>query len=131
MLNIQPACDDMQTGKSILIVEDDPTIGHLLVEAIQDEMTCHVLLVSSGEHAQSLMQTVVPTLLLLDYHLPGMNGLELVDWLRNREGCEHIPVLLMSASLPQGNMDKYHLRMLKKPFNLEMLLQLIAELLLP
>ncbi|BCL78774.1 response regulator [Ktedonobacteria bacterium brp13] len=131
MLNIQPACDDMQTGKHMLIVEDDPTIGHLLVEAIQDEITCHVLLVSSGEDALNLMQTVVPTLLLLDYHLPGMNGLELVDWLRNREGGEHIPILLMSASLPQGNMDRYHLRMLKKPFNLEMLLQLIAEILLP
>jgi CheY-like chemotaxis protein len=131
MLNIQPVCDDMQTGKHILIVEDDPTIGNLLVEAIQDEMTCHVLLVSSGEHAQSLMQTVMPTLLLLDYHLPGMNGLELVDWLQNRGGGEHIPILLMSASLPQGNMDKYDLRMLKKPFNLETLLQLITELLLP
>lgn len=67
--------------------------------------------------------------MLLDYHLPGMNGLELADWLRSREKLEHIPILLMSADTPQEVSGKKHLRTLQKPFELETLLQVVAELL--
>jgi DNA-binding response OmpR family regulator len=129
MWTLQPVHDDSHIVKNILIVEDDTVLGHLLLEAIQDEMTYQVYLVPSGEMALSAIQTIIPTMLLLDYHLPGMNGLELVDQLRSREGSEQIPILLMSAVLPQINIAKYHLRTLQKPFDLKILLQLIAELL--
>lgn len=102
-------CKSPQAGrertrrKRILIVEDDPILGDLLLEALQEEEeeayeASHVL---SGEMAQSILQTDAPALVLLDYHLPGMNGLELADWLRSREKLEHIPILLMSADTPQ------------------------------
>jgi CheY-like chemotaxis protein len=58
-----------------------------------------------------------------------MNGLELADWLRSREEGEHIPILLMSADAPPEARDKKHLRTLQKPFELETLLRLVAELL--
>jgi CheY-like chemotaxis protein len=66
---------------------------------------------------------------LLDYHLPGMNGLELTNWVRSREEGEHIPILLMSADVPQEVNGNKHLRTLRKPFDLETLPQSIAELL--
>ena len=76
-----------------------------------------------------MLSTITPALFLLDYQLPGMNGLELADHLRRREGGKHCPILLMSADLPQENGVLDHLRTLQKPFDLEALLQLIAELL--
>jgi CheY-like chemotaxis protein len=130
MWTLPSAGGDLYPVKYIVIVEDDAILGPLLVEAIQDEMAYQVCLASSGEMALSIVQTLVPKLFVLDYHLPGMNGLQLVDQLQSREGGEHIPILLMSAALPQGDLGRYHLRTLQKPFDLETLLQLLTELLL-
>ncbi|GHO60698.1 response regulator [Ktedonobacter robiniae] len=130
MYTSQPqACSDVIVVKSILIVEDDPILGNLLLEVLQEEAIYQGHLAPSGEMALIMLQTITPDLFLLDYHLPGMNGLELADQLQRREGGEHTPILLMSADLPQENGALDHLRTLQKPFDLETLLQLIAHLL--
>ncbi|EFH82932.1 response regulator [Ktedonobacter racemifer] len=125
----QKGCSEVVVIKSILIVEDEPLLGNLLLEMIQEETTYQGYLASSGESALNMLSTITPALFLLDYHLPGMNGLELADHLRRREGGKPCPILLMSADLPPGNGVLDHLRTLQKPFDLEVLLQLIAELL--
>jgi DNA-binding response OmpR family regulator len=61
------------------------TILLLLLEALQEEEAYEPFHVLSREMAQPMLQTDVPALVLLDYHLPGMNGLKLADWLRSRE----------------------------------------------
>src|SRR5260370_28730253 len=111
--------------KHILIVDDDPILGDLLLEALQEEayQACHVL---SGEMALGTLQTVVPALLLLDYHLPGMNGLELADWLGSQEEYAQIPILLMSADVPREARGNKHLRTLRNPFELQTLLHSAA-----
>lgn len=129
MSNLQKVYDDVSTTPCVLIVEDDPILGELLLEALQGEVICQGILAPSGEMALSILQTITPALFLLDYHLPGMNGLELADRLRRREGGERMPILLMSASLPQEDGVLNDLRTIQKPFDLEKLLQLIAELL--
>jgi CheY-like chemotaxis protein len=115
--------------KRILIVEDDPILGNVLLETLQEEEAYEALHVLSGEMAQRILQTDVPALVLLDYRLPGMNGLELADWLGNREEYDQIPILLMSADVPQQVNGNKHLRTLRKPFELETLLHIVAELL--
>lgn len=120
----EPAC-----SKHILIVEDDSVLGDLLLETLQEEEAYQAFHVLSGEMAQRILQTDNAALVLLDYHLPGMNGLELTDWLRDREEHGHVPVLMMSADMPPEARGKKHLRTLQKPFELETLLQSIAELL--
>ena len=127
----QKGCSEGGVVKSILIVEDDPVLGNLLLETFQQETTYQGYLASSGERALMMLSTITPALFLLDYQLPGMNGLELAEHLRRREGGKHYPILLMSANLPQGNGALDHIRTLQKPFDLEALLQLIAELLAP
>lgn len=128
MQSNQKSTHDETDSKHILVVEDDPLLGNLLLEALQEEayQACHVL---SGEMALATLRTEVPALLLLDYHLPGMNGLELADWLGKREAYEQIPILLMSSDLPQEVSSNTHLRTLEKPFELEALLHIVAELL--
>lgn len=129
MLNFQPVSDDMWTGKRILIVEDDTVLGNILLEALQEETSCSVFLATSGEMALNMLQTVMPALFMLDYQLPGMNGLELAAQLRSLEGGERVPIILTSAALPQGNTTIYPLTTLQKPFELDILLELVAELL--
>lgn len=116
-------------SKRLLIVEDDPVLGDLLLEALQEEEAYEAFHIPSGEIAQTILQTDAPALVLLDYHLPGINGLELADWPRSRKEREHIPLLLMSADVPREVSGNKHLSMLRKPFELKTLLQLVAELL--
>ncbi|GHO63398.1 hypothetical protein KSC_022900 [Ktedonobacter sp. SOSP1-52] len=129
MSNLQYVGSERPLVQCILIVEDDPILGDLLLEALQWEATYQGILAPSGEMALSILETITPALFLLDYHLPGMNGLELADQLQHREGGDQRPILLMSASLPQENGALDDLITLQKPFDLDKLLQLIAELL--
>ena len=124
-------CNKGGVVKSILIVEDDPVLGNLLLETFQEETTYQGYLAPSGESALMMLSTIMPALFLLDYHLPGMNELELAEQLRRREDGKQCPILLMSADLPQENGVLDHLSTLQKPFDLEALLQLISELLTP
>jgi DNA-binding NtrC family response regulator len=92
--------------KCILIVEDDASIGEYLVQAIEQETPYCPLLVSGSQLALEVMQQVKPDLLLLDYRLLSlMNGIELYDLIHSTHGFEHIPAIIMSASLPQPALE--------------------------
>lgn len=118
---------DADIAKSILIVEDDPGIRDTLGEIFEEETIHQVLLAEDGEAALEILQTVQPKVFLLDYKLPGMNGLELVERIRSMQGYERTPVFLMSASMFQEDLTKYQLQYIRKPFELDQLLQLVEE----
>jgi CheY-like chemotaxis protein len=118
------------TVRRICIVEDTDDIRDLLCEVFQDKGGYEVRAFPSGEKALALLQMLSPQLFLLDYHLPGMNGLELIDQLRKIKGYEQIPVLLMSACTPAKDLTtRQHLRYIRKPFDLIELLEVTEELL--
>ncbi|MBO0780910.1 MAG: response regulator [Ktedonobacteraceae bacterium] len=131
MLTSLPAHESTLPDRSILIVEDDATLGKLLLEVLQEETNYQVYLVPDAETALNMLQTVTPELFLLDYHLPGMSGLELADQLRSREGGKHVPILIMSADLPYIDIAKKQLKSLQKPFDLDAFLLTVTELLAP
>jgi len=112
---------------SILIVEDDPGIRDILEEVFEGETNHQVLLAEDGETALKILQTATPKLFLLDYKLPGMNGLELTERIRSMKGYETTPVVLMSANIFQGDLSKFQLKYVRKPFELDELLQLVEE----
>ncbi len=114
-------------AKSILIVEDDSGIRDILGEILQEETIHRIFLAPDGETALNTLQTARPKLLLLDYKLPGINGLELVDHIRRIKEYEQTPVVLMSASLSREDITRHHLRYLQKPFDLDRLLQMVEE----
>ncbi|MGB8347980.1 MAG: response regulator [Ktedonobacteraceae bacterium] len=115
--------------KIILVVEDDNDIGEFLVKAIQLETPYQVKLASRGLEALRLIQILKPHLLILDYTLPDMNGLELYDKVHTAEEFAHVPALMISAHAPQIELRQRHLPLLKKPFELSVLLKQIQKLL--
>ena len=117
------------TAKTILIVEDDADVGDFLVQALVQETDYHPLLASNGFQALKLARGVRFDLLLLDYQLPSMDGLELYDHLHLSKEGANIPVIIMSANLPLDKILERDLRWLKKPFSLDDLLQTIEQLL--
>ena len=119
--------NDVKGAKSILIVEDDAGIRETLGEILQEETIHQVFFAEDGETALNMLPTTAPKLFLLDYKLPGMTGLELVDHLRRINGHEQTPVVLMSASLFGKDISRYDLTYIQKPFDLDQLLQLVEE----
>jgi DNA-binding response OmpR family regulator len=115
--------------KTILIVEDDQDIGGFISQAIQDETPYQPLLVHDGFQALKVVANLKPNLFLLDYQLPGMSGLKLYDQLHTLEDLEEVPAVMMSVNLPQAEMKKRSLLGLRKPFELDELLQIITDIL--
>ena len=116
--------------KTVFIVEDDEAIGDLLVQAIEQETSYHAVLASDGFQALKMLRTVKPDLILLDYSLPGMNGLELYDTIHTVKALKHLPVLIVSAETAriQKEIKARQLAQLQKPFELANLLQAIERL---
>lgn len=117
------------THKVILVVDDDEAIGTFVVEALQLEDGYRALLASNTSEALSLVQSLRPDLCILDYHLPGLTGLELAERLHQMEILQHMPIVLMSANAPNHVQEHEDVTFLAKPFNLDELLQMIAALL--
>jgi CheY-like chemotaxis protein len=116
-------------GTTILVVEDDHEIGRLLVQVLANETSYQALLALDASEALETVKTQTPRLFILDYLLPGMNGIALYDQLHSMNTLSNVPALIMSASLPWREIQQRHLAYLSKPFELDELLQLVDELL--
>ncbi len=121
--------DEEHKIRTILIVEDEPDIGMFIADALKLEKLYRIFLASDAVHALEAVKTIVPDLFLLDYNLPGINGLELADHFRVSDSLKHIPILIMSAHLPKQELKERHLASIEKPFEVDDLLRTIENLL--
>ena len=121
-MNIFPTTD------TILLVEDDASIGEVLLHVLKNETLYNAVLATNSIEALHLIHQIKPCLFLLDYHLPGMNGLDLYDCLHAMNGFETIPALFMSANIPLKEAEKRHVPVLHKPFDLDDFVQAIEKL---
>jgi CheY-like chemotaxis protein len=118
-----------QNHKVILVVEDDRDIGEVLVEAITHESPYQAMLATDGLDALRMVAGIKPGLFVLDYHLPGMNGIELYDRLHAIETLADVPALMISARLPRQELEKRTIVAMNKPIDLDEFLQILDQLL--
>lgn len=78
----------------ILLVEDDPSLGEIMEEALSDE-GYDVDLVADGYDAQLMMERPIYDLILLDVMLPHVDGFTLLTTLRKRGNT--VPVICVTA----------------------------------
>jgi DNA-binding response OmpR family regulator len=122
--------DEKYSVKTILIVEDDESIGEVLVQAIVQETSYLAILVPDGLAALHTAAEIKPSLFILDYQLPRMHGIDLYDRLHAMTGLEMVPAMMISARLPQQELDKRNILGMNKPLDLDEFLQAIDQLLL-
>ena len=126
---------DAMPTKTVLFVENEAAIAEFLTILLRETTPYQVIQISDAFEALGVIQTVTPQLILLDYFLPGMSGLTFLDLLRASKGVEHIPVIFMSAGLPEGIEKRNQVEarsdliFLEKPFEPDALLTLIGHLL--
>ena len=86
----------MSIGKHVLLVEDELNIIEALRFLLSRE-GWHVDTHSDGATAVEVIRTMRPTLVILDYMLPGKSGLDILTELRKDPDFETLPVLMLTA----------------------------------
>jgi CheY-like chemotaxis protein len=117
-------------ARTILVVEDDRPTGEVIQLTLTEELSLHTLLVADPYEALDFANTVKVDLWIIDYLLPGMNGLELYDRLHARKALQDVPSILISASFSLHNRDlgERKLTVLDKPFDLNVLLETVKQI---
>ncbi len=78
---------------TLLVVDDEPIVREVVVRYLEREG--HTTLeADDGDRARELLEQESPDLVVLDVMIPGMDGLELCRWIRNRSD---LPVILLTA----------------------------------
>ena len=81
---------------SVLIVEDEEALVTLLRYNLEKE-SFHVVSAADGEEALVLAKEETPDLILLDWMLPLMSGIELCRRLRRSPGLAKVPIIMLTA----------------------------------
>lgn len=123
---IPPAAQGLPS-ETILIVEDDADIGEFLQQLIDEETPYNSTVISNGLQALEKAPYIHPCLLLLDYRLPGINGIELYDRLQERQETIGIPAIMMSATLPVDELQKRGIYQLRKPMDIGGVIRMITH----
>lgn len=87
---------------TILIVEDEPAIQELI--ALNLKRAGHmVLCADSAEQAKKMVNNVLPDLILLDWMLPDMSGIEFARKLRREDRTKAIPIIMLTARIQESD----------------------------
>jgi two-component system, OmpR family, alkaline phosphatase synthesis response regulator PhoP len=116
--------------RTILIADDESHILHVVSLKLSNAGFA-VLTARDGREALELARHEHPDLIITDYHMPHLSGLELCAALRNDPATRDIPAILLTArgySLEPQDTEDYGIRcMIAKPFSPRQLLQTVNE----
>lgn len=118
-----------QATRTILVVEDDESTGEVLILTISQETPYRALLARSGHDALETLQKHKANLLILDYRLPDITGIELYDRIHTIYKNTIIPTILLSATHPSEEIAARNIVLIEKPFELDILLEAMKSLL--
>jgi two-component system, cell cycle response regulator DivK len=93
-------------GKRVLIVEDNEKNMKLFRDVLQ-ATGYSTLEATTGEEAIELSLSQAPALVLMDVQLPGIDGVEALERLRQNERTASIPVLALTAQAMSGDRERF------------------------
>lgn len=116
----------------ILIVEDEPDVLLLLENRVRGAGH-EVMSASDGERGLELALSEVPDLIILDWMMPKLDGIEVLERLRADETGRGIKVLMLTARSQQNDVERAFAAgtddYIVKPFSSRELIERIAALL--
>jgi two-component system alkaline phosphatase synthesis response regulator PhoP len=120
------------TGKRVLVVDDEIHIVHVVAIKLRNN-GYEVISADNGAEAFELACEEKPDIIVTDYQMPVMSGLELVEKLRQQDDTKDIPVIMLTArSFAISKEQQEDLRIsscLSKPFSPKELLGNIEDVL--
>ncbi|MHC4073581.1 MAG: response regulator [Planctomycetota bacterium] len=118
--------------KRVLVVDDEIHIVHVVAIKLRNN-GYEVMSADNGAEALELALSEKPDIIVTDYQMPIMTGLELVGNLRQHEQTKSIPVIMLTArsfAISQEQQDELQISgCLSKPFSPKELLENIEDIL--
>jgi chemotaxis family two-component system response regulator Rcp1 len=125
----------------LLVVEDDPAYLYLIVKAFSDRdanIVWELAIANDGDQAlrtlfeEEKADTPLPDMILLDWNLPKISGMEVLQRLKRHEKLRRIPVLVFSSSASDEDIHaayNYHANgYITKPGNVEALAEVVETI---
>ncbi|MGE0823609.1 MAG: response regulator [Candidatus Binatia bacterium] len=91
--------------KTILLADDDATLRELARLTMNDPEYC-IIEANDGREALELARTNLPDLLILDWMMPGLSGIEVAHALRQDPHTAQIPVIMLTAKGQEKDKDQ-------------------------
>jgi CheY-like chemotaxis protein len=113
----------------VLVVEDNPDVMFVLLSAV-DSQRCEFIGVEEGTSVLPVALKELPSLIIIDVMLPGMNGFEVCRKIRATDELKDVKILgisghVSSRDIEPGLFDQF----LEKPFDVASLVERMADLL--
>ena len=121
---------DYNKVTTILVVDDEYLIADILSFALEDE-GFSVVTASNGRKGLDALDRVKPALIITDFMMPAMDGLEFATAVRALPSLHQVPIILISGAQAHIGMQRPDLfdAVLPKPFNIDAIIAEVRKLL--
>jgi DNA-binding response OmpR family regulator len=122
-------------SKKILIVDDELNMRKLLKETLEEfvDKGVELLVAGNGSDAIESIRTEKPELVILDVMMPGMDGFEVCNTIKNELGMQDVYVLMLTADGQEFNRQKSKVvgtdDFMTKPFEPDEIIKKAAKIL--
>lgn len=82
----------------VLVVEDNEDVSFMICETLRSYIGCRVISARDGEECLKTVKKECPDVILLDIHMPKMDGFEVCSILKEDEQTKHIPIIFLTAT---------------------------------
>lgn len=115
----------------LLVIDDDPLM-HRLFSSVLQRLGYEVLIATSGRAGIQMAAEHLPQLIILDYVMPDMDGMDTLKELKSLEQTRSIPVLMATGYLDAASNERFLAAgaagCVGKPFEAATLIQLVQKL---
>ena len=118
----------------ILSVDDSPFIRKFIKISLEsiNNYTINLIEAEDGYEAFSLIKKAFPDLLITDYNMPRMDGLDLITKIRNEKLFKNIPIILLTGENDEEDVinkfcKDFNIIFLKKPFRQNQLNDVVSN----
>ncbi|MDD5134192.1 MAG: response regulator [Phycisphaerae bacterium] len=120
------------SNRKVLVADDEAHIVHVVAMKLRNN-GFDVITADNGAEAYELCCEEKPDVIITDYQMPQMTGIELVKKLRSTPELEHIPVIILTArgfAIEDEQKEKLNIaECLSKPFSPKELLSHVENVL--
>lgn len=115
---------------TILVIEDHKVVRENIIELLVDE-GYDAVSASDGITGLELVKTKKPDFIICDIHMPGLDGYEVLEAIKNDEEISHIPLMFLSAFAEKSQVElglaRGAIGYLTKPFEPEDLFAIVKQ----
>lgn len=91
-----PWLDVPKNGKKVLVVDDNSLNRKILKDQLEPS-GYEVIMASSGQQCLDIVEESVPDIILLDFMMPKMNGIEVCQRIREKYHKSQVPIIMITA----------------------------------